>query len=374
MTSSRTPRRIGSRGVDRPSPVTDLDWSAARAQELTGVVVDIWAELLERMAELPPGRAEAQRDVAAAMTWPVPDQPMCLEELAGLLRSLVLDHSTLPGHGGFLAYISGAGTVPGAAADLLAAGLNANVGGWALSPAASELELHLMRWLAGRFGMPGGSSGLMTTGGAMSNLTALKAARDAKAAGRVREQGVAGERMAFYVSEEAHATNVEAADMLGLGERSVRSIAADDRFAMRIDALRDAMEADIAAEIRPAAVVGTAGTTATGAVDPLEQIADVCAQHDTWFHVDAAYGGAAILAPDLAPRLRGIGRADSIGFDPHKWLNTPQSSACLLVRDPARLLASFDIDAAYVREDPALSELGTNIGSTGPAWSRSFMR
>jgi len=359
--------------VERPSPVTDLDWNADRAREVTGAALDVWAELLDRIGELPPGRAEPQRDVARAMAWPVPDDPMPLDELAGLLRSLVLDHSTYPGHGAFFAYISGAGTVPGAAADLLAAGLNANVGGWALSPAASELELHLMRWLAGRFGLPDGASGLMTTGGAMSNLTALKAARDAKARGHARADGVGRERLAFYASEEAHATIVEAADVLGLGERAVRSIPADDRFRMRVDALRDAVEADISAGITPAAVIGTAGTTATGAVDPLEQTAELCARHGMWFHVDAAYGGAAILAAALAPRLRGIELADSIGFDPHKWLNTPQSSACLLVRDPAWLHASFDIDAAYVREDPELAGLGMNIGSIGPAWSRSFM-
>jgi aromatic-L-amino-acid/L-tryptophan decarboxylase len=359
--------------MERPLPVTDLNWNADQAREIAGAALDIWAELLERLPEQPPGRTEPQREVAAAMGWPVPDEPMRLGEMTGLLRSLVFDHSTHPGHGGFFAYISGAGTIPGAAADLLAAGLNPNSGGWSLSPAASELELHLMRWLAGRFGLPEGSSGLMTTGGAMSNLTALKAARDAKATGHVREHGVAGERMAFYVSEEAHATNVEAADMLGLGEQAVRAIPTDERFAMRIDELERAIERDVAAGIRPAAVVGTAGTTATGTVDPLDEIADVCARHDAWFHVDAAYGGAAILAPDIAPRLEGIGRADSIGFDPHKWLNTPQSSACLLVRDPGRLVASFDIDAAYVRDDPELSGIGTNIGSTGPAWSRSFM-
>lgn len=359
--------------MDRPLPVTDLDWSADRAREIGGAAIDVWAELLERIRELPPGRGARQREVAAAMAWPVPDAPMPLEQLTELLRSLVLEHSNYPGHGGFFGYISGAGTIPGAAADLVAAGLNANTGGWVLSPAATELELHLMRWLAGRFGLPAGSSGLMTTGGAMSNLTALKAARDAKAAGRVREQGVGSERMAFYVSEEAHATNLEAADMLGLGEQAVRGIPTDERFAMRVDELRRAIAGDVAEGIRPVAVVGTAGTTAIGAVDPLQQVADVCAEHDAWFHVDAAYGGAAVLAPDLAPKLAGIGRADSIGFDPHKWLNTPQSSACLLVRDPARLTASFDIDAAYVREDPELSGLGISIGATGPAWSRSFM-
>jgi aromatic-L-amino-acid/L-tryptophan decarboxylase len=120
-------------------------------------------------------------------------------------------------------------------------------------------------------------------------------------------------------------------------------------------------------------VVATAGTTATGAVDPLPAIADLCAQHGLWLHVDAAYGGAAMLAPELRPLLAGIERADSIAFDPHKWLYTPQSSACLLVRDPRRLLRSFSIDAAYVRDDASLSGRGMNIGEFGPQWSRAFL-
>jgi aromatic-L-amino-acid decarboxylase len=130
---------------------------------------------------------------------------------------------------------------------------------------------------------------------------------------------------------------------------------------------------DIRAGMRPFVVVATAGTTATGAVDPLPAIADLCAEHGLWLHVDAAYGGAAVLAPELRPLLAGIERADSIAFDPHKWLYTPQSSACLLVRDPTHLLRSYSIDAAYVRDDASLSGRGTNIGELGPQWSRAFL-
>jgi glutamate/tyrosine decarboxylase-like PLP-dependent enzyme len=286
---------------------------------------------------------------------------------------LVFEHSSYPGHPGFMAYISGGGTVPGAAADLLAAGLNPNCGGWVLSPAASELELHLMRLFARRFGLPDGSGGLMTTGGATSNFTALKAARDAGAPGSVRHDGVGGARMTMYASTEAHATNVEAADLLGIGESAVRAVPVDDRLRMRVDELEQAIAADLADGALPFAIVASAGTTGTGAIDPLPEIADVAARHGLWLHVDAAYGGAAAFAPDLAPLLSGIERSDSISFDPHKWLYTPQSSACLLVRDVATLARSFGVEAAYVREDAALSGMGTNIGALGPQWSRSFM-
>jgi len=307
------------------------------------------------------------------MDFPVPEQPLGVAELAGLLRPMVLEHSTLCGHPGFMAYVSGSGTVPGAAADLLASALNPNVGGWTLSPAASELELHLTRWLAQRFGLPEGAGGLMTSGGAASNMTALKAARDAKTNADVRRDGLGGLPLVLYTSEEAHATIAEAADLLGLGERAARAIPTDDGLSMRIDALEAAIADDVAAGLKPFAVAATAGTTATGAIDPLPAVADLCAAHGLWMHVDAAYGGAAVLAPELRPLLAGIERADSISFDPHKWLYTPQSSACLLVRDPATLLRSFSIDAAYVRDDANLSGRGLNIGELGPQWSRAFL-
>ena len=357
----------------RPEPVPDLDWDAGRARELTGAMLDLWCELLDRMGELPVSRPLDAASVARAAALPVPEQPLSVPELADLLRPLVLEHSTLCGHPGFMAYVSGSGTVPGAAADLLAAGFNPNVGGWTLSPAATELELHLMRWLAGQFGLPAGAGGLMTSGGAASNLTALKAARDARTEGDVRRDGVGGLRLVLYASAEAHATIAEAADMLGLGERAVRAIATDDGYRMRIDDLRRAVADDLAAGMHPFAVVATAGTTATGAIDPLPDVADLCAEHNLWLHVDAAYGGAAALAPELRPLLRGIERADSIAFDPHKWLYTPQSSACLLARDPRSLLRSYSIDAAYVRDDASLSGRGTNIGELGPQWSRAFL-
>jgi glutamate/tyrosine decarboxylase-like PLP-dependent enzyme len=153
----------------------------------------------------------------------------------------------------------------------------------------------------------------------------------------------------------------------------MRSIPTDDGFRMRVEDLEDAVAEDLAAGMRPFCVVATAGTTATGAIDPLRAIAGICERHGLWLHVDAAYGGAAAFAPGLRHLLDGIELADTISFDPHKWLYTPQSSACLLARDPGRLRAAFSVDAAYVREDAALSGRGINIGELGPQWSRAFI-
>jgi aromatic-L-amino-acid decarboxylase len=358
--------------MERPPTVGDLNWDAERARDLTERMLGIWTEMLDGLDDLPAGRVEPAADVARAMRLPIDEQPLEPEQIETLMRQLVFDHSAMCGHSGFLAYVSGAGTVPGAAADLLAAGLNPNVGGWVLSPAASELELYLMRWMAERFGLPPGSGGLMTSGGATSNLTALKAARDSRATGDTRRDGIS-ERLAIYTSAEAHATIGEAGDLLGLGSRAVRTIPTDERQQMRVDLLEQAIEADIADGVRPIAVAASAGTTATGAVDPLDEIAQVCRHHDLWYHVDAAYGGAAMFAPSLRPLLRGIELADSITFDPHKWLYTPHASGCLLVRDPADLVASYAVHAAYVYEDRDLTGAGTNIGELGPSWSRPFV-
>jgi glutamate/tyrosine decarboxylase-like PLP-dependent enzyme len=217
-----------------------------------------------------------------------------------------------------LAYISGSGTVPAAAAELLAAGLNSNLGRYRLAPGATEIELHLTRRLAERFGLPDTAGGIVMTGGAMANFVALKCARDALLGVAVRDDGVGScGSVALYASTEAHVVIRRAADLLGLGARAVREIPTDGQQRMRPDAAAAAIVADRAAGVRPVAVCTTAGTTATGSIDPLPALADLAAEHGMWLHVDAAYGGAAILSDELAPLLAGVERADSLVFDPH---------------------------------------------------------
>jgi glutamate/tyrosine decarboxylase-like PLP-dependent enzyme len=357
----------------RPTPVSDLDWEPKRAREIGERALDIWEELLERLPGLPIARDETQPQVRAAVTRPVPEEPLSLDELAAYLREVVLEHSMYPGHPGFMAYISGTGTVPGAAADLIAAAVNQNAGGWLLSPAATEIELHLTRWFAGQFGLPASAGGMLTSGGAMANFIGLKAARDAKAGWDVRREGIlAGPQLVIYASDEVHATTHRAADMLGIGRNFVRAVETDDDYRMRVTALREAIAADVAAGLRPIAVTGTAGTVATGAVDPLDEIADVCAEHGLWFHVDGAYGGPAVLVPELRPLFAGIERADSIGFDPHKWLYTPHSGGCVLVRDMDRLSESFAVVAGYIYQDKESTGRGIDLGQMGPQFSRGF--
>ena len=312
-------------------------------------------------------------EVRDAVAIDVPDEPLDDDELFEHVRSVVFDHSVYPGHPRFMGYITGAGTVPGAVADLLAAAINQNLGGWRHSPAATEIELHLTRWFASRFGLPGTAGGMFTTGGSMATFTCLKVARDRRAGWDVRERGLqAGARLVLYASTESHAVVRRAADMLGLGMDAVRPVAVDDSFRMRADGLRDTIVADRLAGLQPFAVVATAGTTATGAIDPMRALADVCADEGLWLHVDAAYGGAAILADDLRPLLRGIERADSIAFDPHKWMSTPHSGGCALLRDLQDAFDSFYIPASYTVEDRERTGGTFDFGSHGPQWSRGF--
>ena len=359
--------------MDRPEPFRDLDWDPKRARELGERALDLWVELLEKLPDLPIGRRERAEEVRAAVSLDVPDEPMPLDDLMAHLRSVVLEHSMYPGHPGFMAYVSGAGTVPGVAGDLIAAAVNQNVGGWRLSPAASEIELNLTKWLAAQFGLPEGSGGLLTSGGAMANFIGLKAARDAKGGKEVRARGVQGEpRMTLYASEEVHSVVDRAADMLGLGTQACRHIAIDDRFRMRPDEVRRSIEMDLTDRSRPIAIVASAGSVATGSIDPLNELADLADEYGLWLHVDGAYGGPGVLADDLRPHYAGIERADSIAFDPHKWLYTPHSGGCVVVRDFTVLGESFGVHPSYIYQDLDATGRGTDFAQMGPQFSRGF--
>jgi aromatic-L-amino-acid decarboxylase len=356
-----------------PSPVPDLNWPAERAGELGRAAVALWEEWLGALPRLPVARRDSVEDVRKAVTLPIPEEPLGKDELLAHLRTVVLERSMYPGHPGFMGYISGAGTVPGAAADLLASAINQNVGGWRLAPAATEIEQALIAWFAKQFGLPGSAGGLMVSGGAMANFTALKVARDARAGFPIAKKGAAaGPPLALYGSTEVHHVVDRAADMLGLGREAVHRIPVDRDLRMIPAELSRMIESDLAAGVRPIAAVGSAGTVETGAVDPLAEIAEICARGGLWFHVDAAYGGPAVLSPELAPLFAGIERADSIAFDPHKWLYTPHSGGCVLYRDPALAEASFSVQPDYIYEDKQLSGHGFDHLTIGPQFSRSF--
>lgn len=356
----------------RPKPMPALDPDPARIRKLLDGAGDLVQEFLERLPSLPvdvPRTIEEIRGVAAR---DIPADGLDDQELLDYLREIVFSASMYPGHPGFLAYVVGAGTPHGAVADLVAGAINQNPGGWRLGPGATELELHLTSWFAHRFGLPAGAGGLVVSGGSMANFVALKVARDRMLGLETREKGLAGTRLAAYTSSEVHFATTRAADMLGLGSAAVRQIETDHRFKVNVAAMAAQMERDQQEGLTPFAVIANAGTTATGSIDPLEELAELCRSRGLWFHVDAAYGGGAILSPKLAPLLAGIELADSIVFDPHKWMYTPQSGGVVLVRDLQWLADSFAAHATYIHEDKELVARGIDLGMMGPQLSRGF--
>jgi glutamate/tyrosine decarboxylase-like PLP-dependent enzyme len=354
--------------------VKDLAWRPDAARRLGSFAVGLWGEFLEKIRSLPVSRRWKGRDLSAELELRVPHEPESSVRLEKLLRALVFDASMYPGHPRFMAFITGAGTIPGAAADLVAAFLNQNCGGYRLAPAATAIETFTTNWFAREvFGLPEGAGGLFVSGGAMANFVALKAARDAAVGQDVRKSGVSRlGPMAIYASEEAHVVIDRGADMLGLGTDAVRKIPVDGTYRMDLPALRALINADIAAGVRPVCVVATAGTVATGAIDPIEKIGNICRTLGIWMHVDGAYGALAMLAPELRPLFAGLERADSVAFDPHKWLYTPHSGGCVVVRDLQRLADSFAVHPTYVREDKEHTGHPIDPHVLGPQFSRGF--
>ena len=218
--------------AERPGPVTDLDWEPARARAFVDEVAGLYEEVLGSLRSSPVIHDRGADDVRAGVVVDIPDAPMPQAELVEYLRRMTFEYSAFPGHPRFYAYVSGAGTVPGAAAELLASGVNMNAGGWRLGPSATEIEMALTRWFANEmFGMPGGSGGALTSGGALANLIALKIARDARAGWDIRADGVAaGPPLGFYLSTETHVVSDRAADTLGVGAGNVRHVSVDERL------------------------------------------------------------------------------------------------------------------------------------------------
>ena len=272
-----------------------------------------------------------------------------------------------------MGWVHGGGTPVGMLAEMLAAGLNANLGGRDHVPI--EVERQIVRWMRRIFGFPEGASGLFVTGTSMANLIGVLIARDAELGFEVRCAGVAGssKRLAAYTSAAAHSCIGKAMDISGIGSDALRPIPVDGRYRMDPNALEKAIEADRRAGLTPFLVVGTAGTVDTGAIDNLDALAGICRRERLWFHVDGAFGALAILAPDLAPRLKGIECADSLAFDFHKWGQAPYDAGFILVRDGVLHRKAFAISPAYLRKELR----GLAAGSPwpcdyGPDLSRGF--
>jgi aromatic-L-amino-acid decarboxylase len=334
-----------------------FDWLAAYFEEIEAYPV---------LARVAPG------DVAARLPLEAPEAPAGMEEIFSDFEEIILPGTTHWNHPGFFAYFGITASGPGILAETLAAGLNVNAMLWRTGPAATELEERSLDWLRQMMGLPPGFSGHIQDTASISTLVAIAAARE-RAAPEVRDEGLAGHgipRPRLYCSAEAHSSVEKAAITLGLGRWGVRKITVDPGFRMDPAALRTAVAEDVAAGHMPFCVVATVGTTSTTSIDPVPEIAEICRAHGLWLHVDAAYGGAAAVVPEMRHVLAGCEHADSLVVNPHKWLFVPVDCSALFLREPERVRHAFSLVPDYLKTPEG--ESATNLMDYGPALGRRF--
>ncbi|CAK0767626.1 aromatic-L-amino-acid/L-tryptophan decarboxylase [Gammaproteobacteria bacterium] len=324
------------------------DWAVFRAQShrMLDDVLDYVEHIRRRPVwqPIPPA-------IRASIDEPFPIDSSSLVEAHNTFMNKVLPYAVGNVHPGFMGWVHGGGTPVGMLADMLAAGLNANLGGRNQMPV--EVERQIVRWMRELFGFPETASGVFVTGSSMANLMGLLIARRAALGPLVRKEGLRahGSDLVAYTSTAAHGCVARAMDLAGLGSAALRLIPVNDCHQLDIEQLQAAISADRVAGLRPFFLTGTAGTVDVGAIDNLMALADIAQREALWFHVDGAYGALGILVADIAERLKGIERADSLAFDFHKWGQVPYDAGFLLVRDSIQHQDTFAAPAAYLRRE-----------------------
>lgn len=346
----------------RNLPPDSLELSSEQMRDMVDRAMARIVPWIASLPEQPMHRLDKAHKLARALREPLPEGGVSFRRLLGQLFERVIPMSLNTAGAGYLAYIPGGGIFHAAVADLIADATNRYVGIWAAAPGLVEIESTVVRWFATMVGLPPGSGGILTSGGSIANLTAVVTARHTKL-------GPDFLRGTIYTSSQAHHSVNKAARIAGFPDQNVREVAVDDQFRLCPVALAAAIAADRAAGFTPAMVVASAGTTATGAVDPLGAIADVCAREGLWFHVDAAYGGFFLLTKRGCAALAGIDRADSVTLDPHKGLFLPYGTGGLVVRDLAALRRAHQVSASYLPASQADPDCW-DFADLGPELSR----
>jgi aromatic-L-amino-acid/L-tryptophan decarboxylase len=341
-----------------------LDPPAEDMRTMGRAAVEYLIGFIQGLDGAPATNAETGLELARTIAAP-PSEPggVSFEELISTLDAAA--HRTFEFSGpGYLAYVPGGGLYTAALAEFLSQGLNRFAGLWQASPAIVQIEENVARWLCDLFALPPGARGLLTTGGSMANFSAVVAARH----DRLGEDFLDG---TYYVSEQVHASVAKAAKLAGFGPRNLRTLATDDQLRIDVEDLRRQIRADREAGMRPFLVVASAGTTNTGAVDPIADILAVARAEDMWTHVDGAYGGFFQLTERGRDRFAGIERADSITLDPHKGLFLPYGTGALVVRDAEALRDAHHVGADYLQDLAPPGEL-PNYSEYSPELSRGF--
>jgi aromatic-L-amino-acid decarboxylase len=335
--------------------------SPAEVRRVGAKVVDLIAGYLERLSDGPVWKP-VPRDLVEA--WQHAPLPVVCQSSDEILEAFARDIAPYPfgnGHPRFFGWVNSPPTEIGIFADALAAAMNPSVAGG--DHAAVYVERQVVRWFGEMLGFPAEAMGLLVSGSSAAALTGLAVARlrACRQAGcDVREDGVQGVTLRVYATAEAHSCHQKAIELLGLGRKAIRTIPSDSALRAQPEALDSMIRQDIAAGHQPMAVIASAGTVNTGAIDPIAAMADICARHGVWLHVDGAYGAPAVLTEDYAEVLKPMSRADSLAVDPHKWLSVPVENGLVLVRDARLMRDTFSLVPPYLRTDdePWLSEYG----------------
>ena len=347
-----------------------VDWGDLR-QDGHRMLDDMF-DHIEKLRDQPVWRAPAP-DKLAGIRENLPRAPTPLRDVHAQFVSSILPYSSGNAHPGFMGWVQGGGTPVGMLAEMLAAGMNANLGG--RDHMAIEVERQMVAWTRDLFGFPESASGLFVTGTSAANLMGVLVARTRTLGPPVRNRGLTaiGRHLTAYTSSAAHGCIARAMEISGLGRDQLRLIPVDAEHQIQVSVLRQSIMEDRADGLEPFLLIGTVGTVDVGAIDDLPALADLAKAERLHLHIDGAFGALAMLAPGLAPRLAGIERADSLAFDWHKWGQVPYDAGFLLVRDGESQRQTFAADAAYLRR----SERGLAGGDWwpcdyGPDLSRGF--
>jgi aromatic-L-amino-acid/L-tryptophan decarboxylase len=331
-------------------------WTADEIRRVGYRVVDLIAKHLAALPDEPAFSPVPSDRIEKFLSTPPPDAPSSADDILRQFEEQVEPYPFGNGHPRFWGWVNSPPAVMGIFADALAAAMNPSCAGG--NHAAIYIERQVTGWIRSMLGFPDLSMGLLVSGGSMATMTALAVARHVKSGVDVRVDGLRNApAAAFYLSSEAHSCARKAIELLGFGSASVRTIPADEEYRMNVDALEAAIEHDIARQVRPIAVIATGGSTNTGAIDDLPAIATICRHHGVWMHVDAAYGGPAILSAEYAGALRPIAQADSVALDPHKWLFVPVEAGLVLVRDAEAMRSTFSLVPPYIRQSGSAGEV-----------------
>jgi aromatic-L-amino-acid decarboxylase len=339
-----------------------LELDADAMRRLGYQAVDLLVERLATLEAQPVRRTATRAEMELRLREPPPEGPRPHREVLDRLATDVLPFASRVDHHRFFAFIPGCPTWPAILGDFVARGAHVFQGTWSASAGPSEVELVVLDWFKEWLGYPSAAAGALVSGGSHANLTALACARE-------HLLGRRAERAVVYGSTQTHSSLARALKVLGFEPDQLRLLPTDERYRLRPEALRAALDEDRHAGRRPFAVVANAGATSTGAVDPLAELRTICDGNGLWLHVDAAYGGFAVLTERGRTTLEGIARADSVALDPHKWLFQPYDAGCVLVRDGALLEQAFAVLPDYM-QDTAASGQEVNFADRGVELTR----